>query len=275
MSGTGALKEVDAEKTILLVDDEENILRALVRLLRRDGYTILTASSANQGLELLKTHPVGVILSDQRMPEVSGVDFLSQVKQLYPDTIRVVLSGYTELNTITDAINHGAIYKFLTKPWEDDLLRENISEAFNHFRLANENQRLNKELQRLNEVLEKRVIEQNRESKIESKILKITQQVMDQQPVGVLGVSDVHTIVMANDKAHELLSAPSAGLITLDAMQVLPDKIMTCFETLLNNDTKEIAQCEHKDNRIIIKKMNSTTGSSGVVITIIPMTIEQ
>lgn len=275
MSGNGALQEEDAEKTILLVDDEENILSALVRLLRKDGYTILTASSANHGLELLKTNPVGVILSDQRMPEVSGVDFLSQVKQLYPDTIRMVLSGYTDLKTITDAINHGAIYKFLTKPWEDDLLRENISKAFNHFRLARENQRLHNELQRLNEVLEKRVIEQNRESLIESKILKITQQVMNQQPVGVLGVSDEHTIVVANDKAHELLSAPPGGLITLDAMQVLPDKIKTCYETLLNNDTKVIAQCEHEDNRIISRKMNSTTGSSGVVITIVPMTTEQ
>ena len=85
---------------------------------------------------LLRNNSVGVILSDQRMPEMSVVEFLSQVKQLYPDTIRIVLSGYTDLNSVTDAINHGAIYKFLTKPWEDDLLRENISKGFNHFSLA-------------------------------------------------------------------------------------------------------------------------------------------
>lgn len=272
MNGKGALKEEDAEKTILLVDDEENILKALVRLLRRDGYTILTASSANEGLELLKSNTVGVILSDQRMPEGSGVEFLRQVKQLYPDTIRMVLSGYTDLNSITEAINQGAIYKFLTKPWEDDLLRENISKAFTHFRLSSENKRLNNELQRLNEVLENRVVEQNRESKIESQVLKITQQVMNQQPVGVLGISDERIIVVANDKAHELLSAAQGGLITQNAMQVLPEEIKTCFETLLGIDTENILQCRHKDNRIIIKKMNSTAGTGGVVITIVPVT---
>ena len=133
---------------------------------------------------------------------------------------------------------------------------------------------MHNELQRLNEVLEKRVIEQNRESLIESKILKITQQVMNQQPVGVLGVSDEHIIVVANDKAHEILSAPPGSLITLDAMQVLPEKIKSCYEILLNNDTEVITQCMYEDNRIISRKMNSTTCSSGVVITIVPMTTE-
>jgi len=120
------------ERTLLLVDDEENILSALTRLLRRDGYHILRASSGREGLELLAANAVGVIISDQRMPEMSGTEFLSKVKDMYPDTVRIVLSGYTELNSITDAINRGAIYKFLTKPWDDDLLREHIREAFAH-----------------------------------------------------------------------------------------------------------------------------------------------
>lgn len=135
------------KRTILLVDDEENILRSLERLLRQDGYDILKAGSGNIGLELLKQHEVGVIISDQRMPGMTGVEFLSQVKELYPRTVRIVLSGYTELKAVTDAINKGAIYKFLTKPWEDDLLRENVREAFRHHELARENERLARELQ--------------------------------------------------------------------------------------------------------------------------------
>ncbi|HZX33649.1 MAG TPA: EAL domain-containing protein [Rhodocyclaceae bacterium] len=121
---------MDIERTLLVVDDEENILSSLRRLLRRDGYRILVANSAAAAFEMLALNDVQVILSDQRMPQMSGTEFLSRVKEMYPDTIRLVLSGYTELQSIADAINHGAIYKFLTKPWEDELLREHIRDAF-------------------------------------------------------------------------------------------------------------------------------------------------
>ncbi|UTW06662.1 PAS domain S-box protein [Pseudomonas benzenivorans] len=120
-------------QTILLVDDEENILRALVRVLRRDGYKILTATRARDAFELLAKHHVSVILSDQRMPEMSGTEFLSRVKDLHPHTIRMVLSGYTDLKSVTEAINQGAIYKFLTKPWDDQQLRQDIHQAFQQF----------------------------------------------------------------------------------------------------------------------------------------------
>ncbi|MDN3237950.1 response regulator [Pseudomonas sp. WAC2] len=120
-------------QTLLLLDDEENILRALARVLRRDGYQILMATRAQEAFELLAKHNVQVILSDQRMPEMNGTEFLSRVKELYPDTMRIVLSGYTDLKSVTDAINQGAIYKFLTKPWDDEQLRQNIAQAFREF----------------------------------------------------------------------------------------------------------------------------------------------
>jgi EAL domain-containing protein (putative c-di-GMP-specific phosphodiesterase class I)/ActR/RegA family two-component response regulator len=118
------------EKTILLVDDEENILNALTRLLRREGYKILQCTSAMRAFEVLALNKVQVIVSDQRMPEMSGTEFLSQVKAMYPDTIRIVLSGYTDLKSVTEAINKGAIYKFMTKPWQEDELRQAIKNAF-------------------------------------------------------------------------------------------------------------------------------------------------
>jgi EAL domain-containing protein (putative c-di-GMP-specific phosphodiesterase class I)/ActR/RegA family two-component response regulator len=117
-------------ESLLLVDDEENVLRALVRLFRRDGYRIHTATRVEDAFELLAREPVQVILSDQRMPGTSGIEFLSQVKEMYPDTVRLVLSGYTDLATVTDAINRGAIYRFLTKPWDDEELRRQVQEAF-------------------------------------------------------------------------------------------------------------------------------------------------
>ncbi|WP_447044317.1 EAL domain-containing protein [Vreelandella sp. H-I2] len=122
-------------QTLLLLDDEDNILRALTRLLRREGYRILTASRAHDAFELLAKHNVQVIISDQRMPEMNGTVFFNRVKDLYPDTVRIVLSGYTDLKTVTDAVNHGEIYKFLTKPWDDEELRKEIKSAFRHYEI--------------------------------------------------------------------------------------------------------------------------------------------
>lgn len=125
---------VEERGTLLLVDDEPNNLSSLNRLLRRDGYRILTAGNGKDGLDLLATNAVQVIISDQRMPGMSGAEFLNIVKKLYPETIRIILSGYTDLEVVTDCVNRGAVFKFLTKPWDDHLLRENIRDAFRRYR---------------------------------------------------------------------------------------------------------------------------------------------
>ncbi|MEP6880648.1 MAG: EAL domain-containing protein [Dokdonella sp.] len=125
--------EDDARPTVLVVDDEPGILAALSRELRRDGYRVLTAGSGSVGLELLALHPVQVIISDQRMPEMSGTEFLSIVKDLYPDTMRIILSGYTDLNVVTDSVNRGSVFRFLTKPWNDEALREQVRDAFRRY----------------------------------------------------------------------------------------------------------------------------------------------
>ncbi|HEY3432451.1 MAG TPA: EAL domain-containing protein [Rhodocyclaceae bacterium] len=126
--------EADTEETelptLLLVDDEPYILNSLKRLLRRENYRVLTATSGPEALEILALNPVRVVISDQRMPEMSGIELLSKVKSLYPDTVRIILSGYSELATVTDAINRGAVWKYLTKPWDDETLKEEVRKAF-------------------------------------------------------------------------------------------------------------------------------------------------
>lgn len=133
-----ALPAVDSaeRKGILIVDDEPAILSSLRRVLRNDGYEIFTAQSAGEGFEILAKHEVQVVLSDQRMPVMNGTEFLSRVRKIYPDTVRMVLSGYADLESISGAVNLGAIYKFLTKPWDDQMLREHIGEAFAHHEIA-------------------------------------------------------------------------------------------------------------------------------------------
>ncbi|MBI1907584.1 MAG: EAL domain-containing protein [Rhodocyclales bacterium] len=120
-------------RTLLLVDDEPDILTALRRLFRRSGYHILTATSAADALELLALNDVQVIVSDQRMPVMSGSEFLGRVRALYPDTVRLVLSGYSDMNALMSAVNRGAIYRFISKPWDDEDLRQQIREAFMHY----------------------------------------------------------------------------------------------------------------------------------------------
>lgn len=127
--------DVDAEQqTLLVVDDEPAIVSALKRSLRGQGYRILTAKSGEEALELLAANQVQVILSDQRMPQMTGSEFLGIAAKLYPDTMRIVLSGDTEFQSIMNIINCGEIHRFLTKPWDDALLQKNIREAFRRYR---------------------------------------------------------------------------------------------------------------------------------------------
>ena len=125
----------DHSGTLLLLDDEPHVLSSLVRLLRRDGYQILLANNAQEAFAHLATHDVQVVVSDQRMPEMNGTEFLSRVRKLYPGTVRIILSGYAELESVLGAINRGEIYRFYTKPWDDQALRENIREAFRYYAL--------------------------------------------------------------------------------------------------------------------------------------------
>ncbi|RJX26231.1 MAG: response regulator [Desulfurivibrio sp.] len=115
---------------ILLVDDEPNVLRALKRLFIDEDYEIITAASGEEGLSMLeKEYPVQLILSDYQMPSMDGVDFLKRVCQKWPQTIRIVLSGYADMATIVAALNEGQIYKFIAKPWDDNELKVTIAKA--------------------------------------------------------------------------------------------------------------------------------------------------
>ncbi|MBF0272048.1 MAG: EAL domain-containing protein [Magnetococcales bacterium] len=137
------------ERVLLVVDDEPCILQAIQRVLRRDGYRILATSSVREGFDLLSQHSVGVVVCDQRMKEMAGTEFLRRTKELHPDTVRIVLSGYTELSSVIDAVNRGAIYKFLTKPWEDDALSQGIKDAFRLYEMGRENREMSSRLQEL------------------------------------------------------------------------------------------------------------------------------
>jgi CheY-like chemotaxis protein len=131
--------EIDSscnKMTLLLVDDEPLVLKALERVLSEDGYQIFSTSDTSKGFELLAVNQVGVVLCDLRMPGMSGNEFLGRVKGLHPHTIRIALSGDADMNMVADAINQGAIYKFLNKPISNELLRYTIKKAFVSYKSA-------------------------------------------------------------------------------------------------------------------------------------------
>lgn len=217
---------------LLLVDDEPNILAALRRLLRQDGYAITAETDARVALTRLESEDFDVIVSDQRMPEMTGVEFLRRAKQLRPHSMRIVLSGYTDLDSVTSAINEGAIYKFLTKPWDDGQLRDHIATALRHKYLEDDNRRMSDELrvvnarqQELNAQLAALVHEQRNSLFRDETVLQTLQDVLREIPVPIIGCDDEGMVVFCNEVAEQLFGTPAQPmpLLAADLLSVWPD----------------------------------------------------
>jgi DNA-binding NtrC family response regulator len=158
------------QHTVLFVDDEVNILKAVQRLLRHEPWKVLVASRAKEALEILDGEPAQVVITDQRMPEMSGVDLLSVIRERHPDVVRMMLTGYTEINVAVDAINRGAIYRLITKPWNDEELKATIRQAL-------EQHELKREIKRLNQVTREQNFKlQDMNRNLEGKVRDRTQQ---------------------------------------------------------------------------------------------------
>lgn len=176
MTETGETRD---NPTLLLVDDEENILNALRRALRRENYEILTATSGKEGLVLLDERKITLVCSDHRMPEMTGVEFLTEVKKRSPSTIRIMLTGYADIKATMEAINSGEVYRYISKPWNDDEIRLIIREAIERHGLVRKvgelnavTERQNQELRDLNNNLEQKVLERTHEVQEKNKELK-------------------------------------------------------------------------------------------------------
>ncbi len=138
---------------LLCIDDEIHNLRAFKAAFRRE-YDVYTALSAADAEQYLEGHDVRVIISDQRMPKMTGVAFFSKIKETHPEAIRILLTGYSDMEAVIDAINKGEVYRYLTKPWDADFMRSVVEQALELFNLRRQNELLVKELTRVNEQLE-------------------------------------------------------------------------------------------------------------------------
>lgn len=138
---------------VLYVDDELNNLNSFKAAFRRD-FNIYTAQSAREGRKILETEEIGVIITDQRMPGETGIEFLESILPVYPDTIRILLTGFSDINAVMGAINRGQVYKYLVKPWQDDELKMYIQNALELYNLRKENKDLAHKLKLANIELE-------------------------------------------------------------------------------------------------------------------------
>jgi DNA-binding NtrC family response regulator len=131
-----------SSRTLLVVDDEALLCNALGRTLRREGYRVLTATHPEQGLQVLRSTPVDLVLSDHLMPQMTGLEFLARVRDRHPDCVRVMLTGHADMEVAIEAINRGDIFRFLTKPWDDTELKVVLHCALEQLDLQREHRRL-------------------------------------------------------------------------------------------------------------------------------------
>ena len=172
---------------ILVVDDEEAILETMTFTFM-DDYEVLTSTDARAALELLEANaPVSVVISDQRMPEMTGSELLAEVYERHPETSRIILTGFADMDSTLEAINDGHVYAYVNKPWEPDELKQVVRRAYEHHALTTENQRLLEDLQAANQFLEA---------------------VIDRLNTGALAIDSGGIVRAANKTACEYLNLP-------------------------------------------------------------------
>ena len=259
---------------ILCVDDEPNVLRALQRLFLDEDYEILTAGSGQEGLEILRREPdIQLVISDYRMPGLNGVDFLRQVRERSPETLRIVLSGYADTAAVVGAINDGQIYKFIPKPWNDEELKRTIADALEKYVLRKKNARLmeelsasNEELTLINENLETMVAERTADLLVRNQALTIAQNILDALPVAVLGLDAAGMIVCCNEAAQEMFRETGPFLLGSEAADVLPETVRSFAEDLVEA-RRLCCMVEWKGHRLRVKgtRMHHTD-QEGIVL---------
>jgi EAL domain-containing protein (putative c-di-GMP-specific phosphodiesterase class I)/CheY-like chemotaxis protein len=259
-------------RTLLIVDDEEDIVAALRQLFRSDGYHVLVAGSGQEGLDLLSKQPVDVILSGQRMPGMVGSEFLRAAQALYPDTIRMVLSEYTELQSVTDAINEGVIAKFLTRPLDDHQLRTHIAAAFRHKEMADENRRLNgivrgakEDLAAVHNQLQSALVLQEQQIARGEIHFEVAHELLQHLPLPIIGLDEEGLIAFVNTAADTLLGR-AGSVLGCDVSAVLPELATTLDGG--GRDQESIAELNGRRFTLKAHSMGQRSLSKGTLITL-------
>lgn len=251
-----------SDARIMLVDDELPVLHALQRFFRRHGYEVTTCQSGQEAIALLeKTAPYNLIISDYRMPGMNGVEFLGIIKNRWPETVRMVLSGFADSSTIIAATNEGNIYKFIPKPWDESFLIASVRQALdlnaNNIRRAEQARILDKAIMHLSSLESDLLVNQ-------SQVVASYHTLIDQMPVGVIGVDKTGEVVSMNELAREMLglSVSPLGEPASEALQVF-------FESdgsvVMPESGYFIAKVNNREIKVLVKRLQDGD-SEGVIL---------
>ncbi len=207
------------EGVLLVIDDEEEVTKSLKRVFRK-RYKVRTATSAEEGLDIMEDVAVHVVISDQRMPGMKGTEFFKKVIDRHPKAVRMILTGYSDLESVVDAINEGQVYRYITKPWEPDQLTAIVKDSFDRYRLQAENDRLMKELELANEMLEKRVVERtaalaNAKDRIAANEARY-RLIFEHSPLGIFHFDENGLLTACNPKMIEIVGISKDQIVGFD-----------------------------------------------------------
>jgi response regulator RpfG family c-di-GMP phosphodiesterase len=245
---------------VLFVDDEKEILSSIRRQFRKESFDIITCNSGKEALSLLEENEIQVIVSDERMPVMSGLELMKEVKKLYPETIRVILSGYVDSETIIDAINKGEIFRFVSKPWKYADITNIIKEALNKWSIEKKNKKYMEQILDENRRLKMRL--SFRESS-----LNLEQSVIDEVPVPMLAVGGNNKIEIFNKRAKdEFLDKIDIGNVITT---LIPSNIYNHLESNIKNNIEsgnfclEIFKVKYT---IYIRALRPTDQYKGIIL---------
>jgi signal transduction histidine kinase len=192
-----------AKPCLLVVDDEPDLVRSVQDLLRFD-YRVLGATRAADGLKLMQSERVHIVMTDQRMPEMTGVEMLRRVKETHPDTIRLLFTAYSDLPTVIDAINQGSVYRYISKPWEVEDLKATLRQSYDYYRLQEERRLLVKDVQSKNVMLASANSELRRANDMKKAFIKVASHELRTPLTILLGLSE-HAVRMTKEPALHAL----------------------------------------------------------------------
>ena len=231
---------------IMIVDDEANVAKSVKRLLEANDFDVVVAEDGKSALQMLrKETEVSVVVSDQRMPKMTGSELFSQLSVERPDIKRILLTGYTDLDSIRDAVNKGNIFRFLLKPWDDDELLACVEEGEHVFMVHQENKRLRKELELSNTNLEHAVEQKTRVLNMNIRSLQRYEKIVENLPVGVICVSDDGMVVLANQQFCKDFSFDSA-VEGMSFKRVLPTDFHPIVENFHDGQQKKVFHANHE-----------------------------
>jgi len=252
--------------TILVVDDEVNVAKSIRRLLASSDFEVITAENGEEALVRLAENPaIGVVVSDQRMPKMTGSDLFAQMTIDFPTIRRILLTGYSDLDSIRDAVNKGSIFRFLLKPWDDDELLGCVEDAAKMYNIERENERLKDDLENINKNLENTIKQKTRVLNMNIRSLERFEKIVEKLPIGIVCVSDDGMVVLANHqfcKDFDFRSAvegmPFKRVLPPEAFHIIEEfKSGTGYDISIGDRTLSITSSELEIDNTVLGKLYS------------------